>query len=109
MPFQPSAVHFELLQAGGSSAFWAQFVSHLMGQGACARSAASSSDAARWEDSTSTQVSTTTPAWHEEFWAVVQDASHLLRVIAVHDAQKGGGTATAAWCVTWACMLLRVE
>ena len=39
---------------------------------------------------------------------MVQDASHLLHVIAVHDAQKGGGTATAAWCVAWACMIQSV-
>ncbi|KAK9806549.1 hypothetical protein WJX73_010111 [Symbiochloris irregularis] len=51
--------------------------------------AAASSDANRWEVCTETRAGTTMPHWHEVFVMVVQDPSHHLRVIAVHDAQKG--------------------
>ena len=68
----------------------------VKGTGACRSAAATGNACPTGEVCTRTLVGTTTPNWQQAFLMAVQDASHSLRVVAVHDAQKG--MCCLAWC-----------
>ena len=38
---------------------------------------------------------TTSPAWQQSFHMPIEDVSHVLRIIALHDAQKGAASCPA--------------